>query len=105
VHDETELRSILRDLDDMRARVAALLVDPIGVAPAEPAQQPEPEWLETWEAAERFTVSDDTIRKWCQRHRGVGEKLEGTGRWLVNADAVRERAELMRARDNSGQRA
>lgn len=82
----------------LQAQRAALVVDPIWSASAEPAQHPEPEWLETWQAAARFDVPDDTIRKWCQRHRGVGEKLEGTGRWLVNAEAVRERAELMRAR-------
>ena len=57
------------------------------------ASEPAGEHLETWVAAARFGIPDDTIRAWCRRH-GIGYKPDGGGRWLVCVSKLRERVAL-----------
>jgi hypothetical protein len=61
--------------------------------PAPAAEVMDPEWVDSWTAAERFNQPIDTVR-WLARHKGMGVK-SGT-RWMIDVRAMRRYLQLTR---------
>ncbi|TPJ34258.1 hypothetical protein [Mesorhizobium sp. B2-6-5] len=75
--------------------------DPIAIVQERPAPFPEPErrdellgkeWIEIGAAAGRFSMSKDTIWRWCDRDRAFGWKRGG--RWFVSISKMRARLNM-----------
>jgi hypothetical protein len=73
-----KLDQIIGELQELRAAI----LNGEAVPEPESAADPEPVWLDTQSAAERFDLPSDTVR-WLCREKGLGKK-EG-GSWLVDA--------------------
>jgi hypothetical protein len=71
-------------LDRILGELAALREELV----AEEAAGSENDLVDTWQAAERFGVPQDTIRHWC-RAEGCGEKRGG--RWLASNPLIQRR--------------
>ena len=78
-HHVAWLDRILADLAALREELAA---EDAAVANS------EIDLIDTWQAAERFGVPQDTIRHWC-RTEGCGAKRGG--RWLASAALIQRR--------------
>lgn len=65
--------------------------DAHGDGTADPAHEASGEMIETWRAAQRFSIPQDTLRHWC-RTEGIGQKIGG--RWAV--DVKKLQAKLAR---------
>jgi hypothetical protein len=77
---------VIRALDAAMAEMARLRAELVDQR-ADPVAELADDFVDTWTAAERFSIPIDTVR-WLAREKGFGEKRGG--RWLVSVGAVRE---------------
>jgi hypothetical protein len=78
IHDQiiAKLDQVVSELLSLKASLVGNVEIPVPIA-----SEPVEEWLDTWQASERFDIPPDTIR-WLCREKCLGE-MRG-GRWSVN---------------------